>query len=506
MQIRLHAHLPDTSRLPTHTSHKQASWNRVVVVSNRLPFTCVIAADGTPKLSPSSGGLVTALSPLLHKGIRGKWVGSLAGEDEGLAQALRSLQDDAVSSEFGIVKLTTTEEQEYYTGYANQVLVPLLVGTGEQPNAQLANTCWHTYQRVQRLFASAVQADTRPGDIVWVHDYHLIGVGRDLRNQRVTQPLGFFLHTPFPKSQAFAALPEYQARALLTSLLAYDLLGFQTRLFQDRFIATIRTYVPQARIVRHENSASIEYRGHITRTGNFPVSIDVDAFERQLFARKTQRNIERLDAVLRKDVELQVLFSAGRLDYAKGFYEELRAYETLLAHHPELVTKLVLIQLVIPSRTDVGAYREYRERITELAARINQAHGRKVVHQIHARMSSARYLAHLHVANVQSVPTLSDGMNLIAKESAVVGHKTTVLILGEAAGAAEEFRSHALLVDPRDTTRFADTLYRALTMPLRERRSRKSQLKGIVTMHDVFDWWTYRIEPVFQEIWNTRNA
>lgn len=485
------------------TEQKASTWDRVIVVSNRLPFKYLIRPDGSVALKPSAGGLVTALSPLLHRGIRGKWIGWLGGDQEGLEEALRSLADtESNAYELGPVSLSEEVVRAYYAGYANQVLVPLLVDAGQRPDIGIANACWQTYQRVQRIFADEIARDIQNSDIIWVHDYHLIGVGRELRQRHITQPVGFFLHTPFPPSTAFGVLPAYQVRALLTSLLAYDLLGFQTRAFRDEFVRTITRYVPEARVSWRDGETTISYRGHVVRVGSFPISIDADAFERQLFADKTQSYIRRLDRVVRKDPELQILFDAGRQDYAKGFREELLALDILLTEHPEFTDKVLLIQLIIPSRTDIDAYRSYMLEVRMLANEINRRHGRKIVRQIHASMGTARYLAHLHVANVQSIPTLSDGMNLIVKESAIVGHKTTVIILGKAAGAAEELGRHALLADPSDANEYARTMYRALTMRLRERRHRKSQLKGIVTMHDVFDWWSEGVEPAFQRIWN----
>lgn len=500
---RTSVHVGESSLVRAPVSGRTTTWNRVVVVSNRLPFTCGVNGDGAVSLMPSSGGLVTALSPLLHKGIGGKWVGWLGGEEEGIEEALRSLaEDEANPYELGVVSLTPDEEREYYAGYSNQVLVPLLSGTSVKADPAVADACWRTYLRVQRIFAHEVVRDIRAGDIVWVHDYHLIGVGAELRKHALTQPLGFFLHMPFPGKDAFEALPAYQVRTLLMSLLAYDLVGFQTKQFQAHFIETIRAHLPSARIGWDQHGTSVTYRGRKTRIGNFPVSIDVDAFERQLFAVRTQRYIRRLDAVVRRDKELQVIFDAGRQDYAKGFLEELDAFDVLLEKYPELARTVILIQLVIPSRGDIDAYRRYKERIMERAREMNSKHGRRVVRQIHASMSTSRYLAHLHIANVQSVPTLADGMNLVAKESAIVGHKTTVIVLGREAGAAAELGTHAVVADPRSEESYAGALHRALTMPMRERRHRKSQLKGIVTMHDVFDWWTEGVERAFQQVWN----
>jgi hypothetical protein len=153
------------------TAARGSTWSRVVVVSNRLPFRCTTAPDGTATLQPSSGGLVTALSPLLHSGIGGKWVGWLGGEEEGLEEALRSLADDASNPyELGIIQLNSDEEREYYSGYSNQVLVPLLVGTSGIVDQHVAHACWRTYLRTQQKFAREVMSDLRSGDIVWVQE------------------------------------------------------------------------------------------------------------------------------------------------------------------------------------------------------------------------------------------------------------------------------------------------------------------------------------------------
>jgi trehalose 6-phosphate synthase/phosphatase len=498
-RLKVHA----LERVERVASFQEPSWNRIIVVSNRLPFKVVCDAENKPTIRPSSGGLVTAMSPLLRRGIAGKWIGWPGdAEEEALEDVLRS--GSVGQFDVGIVTLTKTEVEKYYVGYANEVLAPALAGETGKIDLQKATTCWPAYRAVQAKFADKVCEDLRPKDIVWVHDYHLAGVAKELRLRNVQHLTGFFLHMPFPAKEELRAVPQH--RLLLRDLLAYDIVGFQTSRFMTNFIGAVREYQPDARvIVGSDGLITVIYGGHATRLGSFPVSIDTHEFERQLYHPKTQQNVRRLRAMVRQNGSPQVIFNAGRQDYSKGFLEELHAFDLLLKTHPELIGRVVLYQLIIPSRGAVSEHRKYKEEVVALAKKINRRYG-TVVRQTHAHMSRTRYLAYLNVADIQSVPTKSDGMNLIAKESAVVGNPTTVLILGRNAGAAEELGEHALLIDPDSIGEFADTLFRALTMSEVERRRRKNALKSIVTANDVFCWWSCAQEPLFQRVWDEKRC
>ncbi len=301
------------------------------------------------------------------------------------------------------------------------------------------------------------------------------------------------------------------------------MVGLQTEIFKKNFIDAVRTYLPEAVVKQFSDTITLIHIGEKTiRLGNFPISIDPEEFERQLKAPDTTRNVDRLEKVLQKN-DVQLIFNAGRLDYTKGFYEELLAFDRLLEKHPELIGKITLYQLAFPSRESIEAYKEYKESIAKLAKQINEKYRPLItqgvsdeidapfqrypgmpVRQVHGQMGRSRYLAHLHIADIQSIPTKADGMNLVSKESAVVGKPTTVQILGKAAGVAEEFGEYTLLVDPKDTESFSDVLYRAYMMEESERRERKSKMLEAVNTNDVFSWWSKEQEPAFQQIWDEK--
>lgn len=261
------------------------TWHREIIVSNRLPVTAKVDSEGKLVAAASSGGLVTALSPLLQEGKEGKWIGwpGLSDDDHtrfddagGLEEALRTHPNGGY--DVGAVKLTPEDIIGYYEGYANDVLVPLLVSQPDKMNKERAVADWPVYQRVQQKFALKICEDVTSQDIVWIHDYQLMGVGAALRDMGVEQPVGFFLHTPFPMLSEFELLP--QARSIIRDLLAHDLIGFQTAVFKDRFLDAVQKFVPEASLVRDGNKiTTVEYAGRRTRVGNFPISIDPREFQ-----------------------------------------------------------------------------------------------------------------------------------------------------------------------------------------------------------------------------------
>lgn len=505
--------------IPTPEGH---TWGRIVIVHNRLPFNIKHDERGTPSVSPSAGGLVTAMSPLLQSGIKSKWVGWAGTEkDNGLEEAVRKV---ANGKDIGIVSLTQKEVEGHYEGYSNKILTPLFESAMEHVDFTNIDEYWGIYQEVQSKFAKKVAEDVRPDDIIWIHDWHLTGVGKELKHMGVKQPMGFFLHIPFPRKEELAILP--QCNILLENLLAHDIVGFQTNLFKQRFLDAVCAYIPGVAIEKVSDTITLVRIGErIIRVGNFPISIDPKEFLEQVAEPSTKEYAKQLNRDLRKDGEVQLIFNAGRLDYIKGFYEELLAFDLLLEKHPELIGKIALYQLVIPSRECIDAYKEYKVKIVELTEKINRkyqstitgesssketgsfsAYDNMPVRQVHAHMDRPIYLAHLHIADIQSVPTKADGMNLVAKEGAVVGKDTMVQLIGKVAGAAEELADSALIIDPDDTESFADTLYEAYIMNDEEKRKRKQMMERTIQNNDVFSWWSKEQGPTFQKVWDEKTG
>src|SRR5436309_2580836 len=247
--------------------------NRLILVSNRLPFALEPAGEDQWSVTPSPGGLVSALGPVL-RGRGGTWIGwpGVAGEipDAPFAEATRDAGYEVVP-----VALSEAERDEFYYGYSNEVIWPLF--------HDLQNFChfepafWETYKAVNERYAETIARHCEPNDFIWVHDYHLMYVAQALRERGVHAALTFFLHIPFPPYDIFAKLPQRQR--LLRALLQFDLLGFQTRRSLRNFVQCVRHVVSEAEILPERGLQLIRLNEREIRVGNFPIGIDFKSFE-----------------------------------------------------------------------------------------------------------------------------------------------------------------------------------------------------------------------------------
>lgn len=460
--------------------------NRLIVVSNRLPFALDSAGEDLWTVTPATGGLVSAVEPVLRER-GGTWIGwpGTAGEipEEPFAQATRNAGYKIVP-----VALSETDRDEFYYGYSNEVIWPLFHDLQNFCNFEPAY--WQTYKQVNERFADTILGSTQPGDFIWVHDYHLMYVAQVLRERGMSQSLSrltFFLHIPFPPYDIFAKLPQQQR--LLRALLRFDLLGFQTRRDVRNFIQCVRRLMLDAEILPRRDFQLIRFEKRGIHVGHFPIGIDFNSFE----------NGARTDAVEQRAQRLRVTFpgcqlilGSDRLDYSKGIPERLRAFRTALERYPELRGSVVLIQVVVPSRVEIPKYHEFKERIDRLVGDINGRFSTStwLPVQYHFRsLDRDDLLAHYRGCNIAFVTPLKDGMNLVAKEYCACRIKEDgVLILSQFAGAAEQLKPDALLVNPYDIEQMADTILKAFRMSQTERSTRMKRMRRVVRNENVFSW------------------
>ena len=435
---------------------------RLVVVSNRLPP----AGPGRP---PPAGGLASALSRALGES-GGLWFGWSGAESDVEAEAALS-SDGAV--EYASVDLSAGEIRGYYEGFCNRALWPLCHGFLDR--ARLDPAEYEVYRRVNARFADRLAALLRPGDRVWVHDYHLIPLGEELRRRGWGGRVAFFLHIPVPPASSWGRLPG--AGELARALAAYELVGVQTA--RDAEAA-------RALLDAHGASAAAG------RVEAHPIGIDPEHW-RDLAAREPANPLEPAAG------GRPVLFGADRLDYSKGIPLRLEAFERLLEREPRWRTRALLVQWSAPSREAIAEYRAERERVEALAARIEARFGAgpppdaggpagPVRHEIAAKEASAIAAAYREAA-VSLVTSHADGMNLVAKEFVAVQRPEDpgVLVLSRGCGAAEELRE-ALLVPAGDVDALAAAMAEALAMSPGERRDRWRALSARVEGSTVHDW------------------
>ena len=457
----------------------------LIVVSNRLPFVLKKEGDGY-SVRPSSGGLVTALLPVLQ-GRGGAWVGwhGASGHDPAIAPALKQAATDA-GYQLRAIALTEEEQRNFYAGFSNEVIWPLFHDL--QTLCNFDPSYWRCYCDVNRKYAKAVADIANSGDFIWIHDYQLMNVGAEMRQFGVEAKTAFFLHIPFPPLDIFVKLPW--RFHLLRALLAYDLVGFQTLRDRRNFIQCVRTLIADARVVGKGNIVTIEHGGRSVRVGSFPIGIDYNEFVK----RASEPAVERQSAKLRLQLpDRQLILGIDRLDYTKGIPCRLEAFRDALTRYPELREHVTLVQVVVPSREDIPRYFELKARIEGLVGEINgqftRPGGWVPIHYVFRSLDSIDLLSYYRAAEIALVTPLKDGMNLVAKEYCACSiEEDCVLILSEFAGAAAQMQSGALLVNPYDREGVADAIHRAFHMSLAERRARMRRLRRAVRKQEIF-WW-----------------
>lgn len=456
----------------------------MILVSNRLPTT-LEQGPGGPTLTPSSGGLVTALRPLF-RARKGYWIGWLgeAADDEVIERLLRDSGGQAPARLIP-VSLTPAERKGFYTGFSNEIVWPLFHDL--QSRCNFDPTYWKIYNTVNRKFAEATARVASPSSVIWVHDYHLMLVAEILRGLGVRSRIGFFLHIPFPHLDIFEKLPW--RRQILAGLLRYDVLGFQTPRDQRNFLGCVRRLLPHAASQRHDDEVVTHFEGHATQIRSFPIGIDFDEFSTHAGEPAVVSRAEEIRSDMR---DRQIVLGVDRLDYTKGVPERLKAVQHLLATRKDLRRRLSLVQIVVPSRENIPKYRELKLETETLISQINGQFGDPgwmPIHYIHRSVERPELIALYSAADIALVTPLKDGMNLVSKEfCAAQAGERGVLILSEFAGAADQLSNGAILVNPYDIGAVAEALYFAFRMDPDERRHRMRKLRRRVRHADVFRW------------------
>ena len=458
----------------------------LIVASNRLPFTLTRQEDGTFQIEPGTGGLITALLPVLRdRG--GVWVG-WPGISEEIDNIDDLLEEATRKSGYRLrpVLLTEDERRKFYHGFSNEIIWPLFHDL--QTLCNFDPGYWRVYQNVNRHYAEVLAQNSNEGDFIWVHDYHLMNVAMELRRLRANVKIAFFLHIPFPPLDIFVKLPwRFQ---LLRALVEYDLIGFQTLRDQRNFIQCVRMLMNDVAVHGKGRLLTLRDSGRNVPVGSFPIGIDFNAYVK----RATEKEVADKAAALRNMLpNRQLILGVDRLDYTKGIPHRLEAFRNALARYPELHERVTLIQVVVPSREDIPQYYELKSRIEGLVGEINgqftQPGGWVPIHYVFRSLEQSDLLAYYRAAEIALITPLKDGMNLVAKEYCACSiEEDCVLILSEFAGAAAQLQRGALFVNPYDMEGVADAIYRAFTMDITERRARMRRMRRAVREQDIF-WW-----------------
>lgn len=459
--------------------------SRLIVVSNRLPFT--VESQGEDfRFVASAGGLVSALGAYLEGRRQSEpdfecvwvgWPGGAVSEESEPALREVALREHGALPVF----LSAEEMNAFYHGFCNNTLWPLFHYFPSYTEYDPKH--FDVYVNVNRRFADAVLAILQPGDTVWVHDYQLLLLPGMLRAATPQATIGFFLHIPFPSHEVFRLLPAPWRRELLAGMLGADLVGFHTFDYTQHFLQCV------SRTLGYEHHlGQLAFGTQARRADTFPIGIDFDRFMR---AAESDSVAQKREDIERGIGGRTAIFSVDRLDYTKGILNRLRGYEEFLASRPEWLGKVVFLLTVVPSRAEVPQYKRMKQTLDERVGRINGRFGTTdwvpIIYQYRS-LDFDTLVALYQLSPVALITPLRDGMNLVAKEYlASKPDGKGVLILSELAGAAREL-GEALLINPNHRGEIVAALEQALTMTDEEQVRRNRPMQERLRAYDAKRW------------------
>lgn len=444
--------------------------SRCLLVSNRLPITY---DEKINNFKSSSGGLVSAIKGLDADvvGCEFEWMGILTDDIAGeLIEKAR--QTPAGSLKCHPIVVPKELYDHYYNEYSNNVIWPLF--HYERSLVMHSDKGWRSYCQVNLMVAEEILKVATPGETVWVHDFQLMLVPGILKAKRPDLRVGFFLHIPFPSSEIFRELP--QRKEILQSLIKADLIGFHDLSYMNHFRSSLQRVLGETSLPERS-------------LGVYPISIDAAHFTELADAPETKEFIEKYNE---NKKDMRWILGVDRLDYIKGLVLKLRAFRKLLKDFPEERGKVQLVQIVIPSRTEVPEYQKLKARIEQLVSSINGEFGTPAympISYIYHSVSENELSALYQLSEVLHIGSTRDGMNLVSLEY-VVSQKDKypgVVLLSEFAGAHSTL-SYAMSINPWNVGETARKMKEALHHPEVKRRGELTAMKTFLFRYNSSEW------------------
>lgn len=458
---------------------------KLIIVSNRLPIT-VLQKKNSISFKQSIGGLATAVSSYLKSAgsiftrSHPVWVGWPGEVDKQIDKAMLK---ETIVDEFNAYPLFLTKKEiaNFYLGFSNRIIWPLFHGFVKfmEPD----NDYWNEYKKVNEKFCKEVLKVYEDGDIIWVHDYHLLLLPKLIREKKPAASIGFFLHIPFPKLEVFNMLPMLWRKEILEGMLYSSVAGFHTIEYATHFLHAV-----QANLGLIPFGKKIKLGEHICNVGNFPISIDYNKFFNAPTLPEVKQTIKALALKWRGS---KTILSIERLDYTKGTVNRLIAYEKFLVENPSYQNKVKMVLLVVPSRAEIPYYQQTKEAIEKLVKRINDrfqtSNWLPIIYEYRS-LTFNEITAYYNLSDVALITPLADGMNLIAKEYiAAKRHRKGVLILSNQAGSSLEL-TQALLVNPKNIDQITRAIKTALEMKSDQQMLRLKAMQNYLMHNNITSW------------------
>ncbi len=449
---------------------------KTIIISNRLPVK-ISVKEGQYTFMPSEGGLATGLGSIYKNG-NSVWLGwpGLFVENE---PQKKGIEKKLAALNLYPVYLTNEEINQYYEGFSNEIIWPVFHYMSTY--ARYENSYWEYYLAVNKKFCEAFLKIYQPGDVVWIHDYHLMLLPQMIRSAQPLASIGFFQHIPFPSFELFRLLPW--RTELLEGLLGADLIGFHTYDDARHFLGACSSLLSLKYAL---NTIQLNERKVVAEA--FPMGIDDKKFSGLTNDLEVLRHIESLKTTFR---HIRLILTIDRLDYSKGILQRLQAFSLLLENRPDWSEKVSLYMIVVPSRDSVAMYKELRNEIDKLVGNINaryRTHDWTPINYFYRSYPIEMLSALYQFADVCLVTPMRDGMNLVCKEFVASRMNTDgVLILSEMAGAAKEL-TDSIIVNPNNITEISHAMLAALNMPVPEQQRRMKRMQELVRKYNVHNW------------------
>ncbi|MFN3554689.1 MAG: bifunctional alpha,alpha-trehalose-phosphate synthase (UDP-forming)/trehalose-phosphatase [Bacteroidales bacterium] len=453
---------------------------RLLIVSNRLPVS-VQKKNGKFIFEKSAGGLVSGLSDFLAGLGKSEsdiddyiWMGwpGMTIEKEDEEDIRNTVQKEHNASP---VFLSQKLMDKVYLGFCNKTIWPLF---HYFPNyASFDSEFWDEYKKVNEIFRDEVLKLLQPDDIIWVHDYHLMLLPAMLR-EHANNPIGFFLHIPWPSYEMYRMFPRESRNALLEGLLGSDLVGFHTHDYTQYFLRSV------LRILGKDNHmGTIDLPDRMVKVATFPMGIEYNKFQ--------EMDVSPFPDKKPGPDQPKIVLSVDRLDYSKGIINRLLGFELFLRNNPQWHGKVFLNMIVVPSRTAVTSYQKIKRRLDELVGNINGNYGKvnwtPIIYQ-YTSLSHKELIAQYRMSAVSLITPLRDGMNLVAKEYiASLRDQKGVLILSEFTGAAKEL-GETIIINPNNIDEIAEGIAEALAIPDEEQIRRNRIMQKRLKRYNVTRW------------------
>jgi trehalose 6-phosphate synthase len=483
----------------------------LVLASNRGPIEFQEEPDGSLSAKRGTGGVVTAVSAVTRY-TDPIWVAAAMTPGDRLRHEIAEESGETIitpeESDFRIRFVTLDEEA--YDLYYNHISNPLLWflqhylwDTPRSPDidAETWRAWEHGYVAANQAFAEQVVAAARASQrppVVMLQDYHLYLAPGFIRERRPDIVLQHFIHIPWPDPDYWRLLPARMRRAICHSMLANDIIGFQAPGHARSFMNTCQANLDDVEL--NYRTGEIFYQERVTRVRHYPISIDVEMVRQTAQEEEALRHEEHLEMFWNEHTIIRV----DRAEPSKNIVRGFHAYDRFLEKHPEFIGRVNFVAFLVPSRLEVPEYVDYLDDINTIVGRINTKYANAAERDgvawepinLFLGDDYHRALAAMKHYDVLLVNAVIDGMNLVAKEGALLNERDGVLILSEGAGVFQQLGAHTLQVSPADIEGTADAIYEALTMPRGERARRAGELRESIIEEDIVQWIYDQLEDL----------